>query len=143
MMSDNIDDEQEVEDEKLNVSDLKKKAKSLKIVIENEDANKGNENEELFDYEELKDEEMTGDVAKMELDVVVAEEEEEDEDSTEFHVNLNKAPPTLQNTVLVRENKPLLSLYNPISIVINVKKYRTKRFISTKRTKSSRKRKTW
>lgn len=117
-MSDNIDDEQEVENEKLNVSDLKKKAKSLKIVIENEDANKGNDNEELFDYEELKDEEMTGDVAKMELDVVVAEEEEEDEDSTEFHVNLNKAPPTLQNTVLVWENKPLLSL---LIIVINVK----------------------
>lgn len=101
-MSDNED--QEVE--------IKKTGKNLKIVFDNENANK---EEELFSYEELQEEESgTGHVtidAKMDIDETVAneanalpaeeEKAEEEEDSTEFHVNLDKAPPTLKNTVLV------------------------------------------
>ena len=99
-MSDNED--QEVE--------IKKTAKNLKIVFDNENANK---EDELFSYEELQEEESgRGHVtidAKMDIDETGAndaslpaeEEKAEEEDSTEFHVNLDKAPPTLKNTVLV------------------------------------------
>lgn len=85
--------------------DIKKKAKNLKIVIDNDKANQ----DELFAYEELADEELAGQVtidSKMDIDETVnegqaQEEAAQEDDSTEFHVNLDKAPPTLKNTVLV------------------------------------------
>jgi hypothetical protein len=80
------------------LSELKKEGKNLKIVIENTGG--GDSEVALFDYEELKEDELEDPhVSKMDTEM---ETTAQDEDGPEFHVNLDKAPPTLQNTILVR-----------------------------------------
>lgn len=85
---------------------------NLKIVVENKSIGDANEND-LLDYDEME----TDDNVNSNVEVVNTrisnnrnveiggdddnQLEQNEEDETEFHVNLDKVPPTLQNTILV------------------------------------------
>ena len=96
---------------------------NLKIVVENTDIahvnstckNNQEENSDLLDYEDIvkmeeedDDEELKTTLYPKSRKLKNTEKSSEDgeidideEDETEFHVNLDKVPPTLQNTILV------------------------------------------
>ena len=93
---------------------------NLKIVIENTNFSEKNEKEileavkiessDLVDYDDLVEmEEVKSNLIEDQYtknkeqieDGQIDIDNEEDEDEIEFHVNLDKVPPTLQNTILV------------------------------------------
>ena len=86
---------------------------NLKIVVENKGIGGANEND-LLDYDEMEtDDNVNSNVAVINApinnnrnveiggDNDVNQLGQNEEDETEFHVNLDKVPPTLQNTILV------------------------------------------
>ncbi len=73
----------------------KHKGQNLQIVINNTKPDKADSDEETMDQDE--------DMLQIEGETDILEEENnvgEDEDSIEFQVNLDKAPSTLQHTIL-------------------------------------------
>lgn len=88
--------------------------KNLKIIIENT-PNENPSELTLCDYEELEQDPIiiNNAISSQTNDAVNDENEDnlmEDDVDTEFHVNLDKAPPTLQNTILVKNTFPLHKL---------------------------------
>lgn len=75
-----------------------KSAQSLQIVIENTKQSRDSAEDETMDQDgdDMLQLQGDADILEDETGVVVAE----DEDTTEFQVNLDKVPATLQNTVL-------------------------------------------
>lgn len=75
-----------------------KSAQGLQIVIENTKSSRDSAEDETMDQDgdDMLQLQGDADIMEDETGVVVAE----DEDTTEFQVNLDKVPATLQNTVL-------------------------------------------
>ena len=89
-------DEQE-EEEKSEQNKTEETVFHVKLGDKNKKVSKMSEDDHLSD---VSDEEDLVDLDQ-EIELKVGEEED---DETEFHVNLDKVPPSLQNTTLVREN---------------------------------------
>jgi stress response protein SCP2 len=87
---------------------------NLKIVVDNKNGNGCEASEsDLLDYDEMDTDDNVNSNAQIDPNAnnnnrsveIAGDEanqvEQNEEDETEFHVNLDKVPPTLQNTILV------------------------------------------